>query len=430
VTVTLLKSDNVQDVATSSDTNGGLGTPNHTCCQFSVSVTAEFTSNGPMAFATYRVPDDFPRPGGGDDALKFRDVYFRFQAPGGGDTKVPLRLIRPPVALIHGLWDNSGAWNAFRPLVTGRDTSDQRFKIVRFGFDDAIGTQISGSNPPYTAKQLGSALANSLGFSYNADRVLVKMEQAIEDFKAGANPEKISVAAIQFDIVAHSMGGDIVRTMPRSTGYLQRKSFGQGIVHKLITIDTPHTGSPVATRLLSTQEDNSCLRDVLAKEGYLAFRAVTLGGRSVPGAVGDLVHAPLSDALQSIATAGPKGIFTSMFAGVLLDFTSLDPRLSRAGAIRLWCWGTPLAQALKSTTWPLVFTDDGSHRNDGIVSHASQRNGSSNVATTEGILHSVGMRELGFAGFAALDPDNIAVSVINVLNRPRGNTTYYSVLNP
>ena len=57
-------------------------------------------------------------------------------------------------------------------------------------------------------------------------------------------------------------------------------------------------------------------------------------------------------------------------------------------------------------------------------------NGSPKVATPEGILHSVGMRELGFAGFAALDPDKIAVAVIDVLNKPRGNTTYDSVLNP
>ena len=89
-----------------------------------------------------------------------------------------------------------------------------------------------------------------MALAYNAEHLLVKMEQAVEDFKAGANVERMSVAAIQFDVVAHSMGGDIVRTMPLIKSYLRRKSFGQGIVHKLITIDTPHLGSPVATRLV------------------------------------------------------------------------------------------------------------------------------------------------------------------------------------
>lgn len=430
VTVTLLKTDNPQDIANNSDTDGALGTPDHPCCVFSVTATARDTSNGPMAFVTYRSPDDFPRPNRVDDSKKFREVFFRFKSGSSADTTMPLRLIRPPIALIHGLWDEPSSWDKFSPLVTGKDTSDPRFKVLKFGFDDAIGPQIGASSPVYPRQRLDKAKANSLGFRYNAERVLVKMEQAIEDFKAGANPEKISVAAVQFDVVAHSMGGDIVRTMPRIEGYLERRTFGQGIVHKLVTIDTPHTGSPVATRMLSTTENNACLRDVLAWKGNLAFSRVALGLQDVPGAVGDLVHSPPSRALQDINTPGPQGIFTALYAGVLVDFSSLDAWIGFARAIRNWCHDSPFAQQLTAARWPLVFSDDATHRNDGIVSHASQSNGLSNVGTSEGVLHSTGMRKLGFSGFVALDPGLFAVAVIDVLNIPRGNSTYYSVLNP
>jgi triacylglycerol esterase/lipase EstA (alpha/beta hydrolase family) len=54
-----------------------------------------------------------------------------------------------------------------------------------------------------------------------------------------------SVAAVQADVVAHSMGGDVARTMPTLATFTGQSTYGLGPVHKLITIGTPHRGNSV-----------------------------------------------------------------------------------------------------------------------------------------------------------------------------------------
>ena len=285
VTLTLLRSDNPQDPALSSDEDGGLGTPNDPCCEFTQTVTSVFTSNGPMAFATYRSPSDFPRPDGGDAGKRSREVFIRVQSSGGGDTTIPVKLVRPLVALVHGIWGSEDSWNNFNPLVVAIDGSDDRFRIQRISYNKPV--SIVASNPSY-GLQLFTPRENSLGFGYNAPFVLQRLEQVLKDFKGGFNAESISVAGVQLDIVTHSMGGDIARTMVRTPNYLERNSFRQGIIHKLITIDTPHLGTPVATRMLlaTPQEDNRCLRMVLGAAGSYSYDTATVAGRgTVSGAV-------------------------------------------------------------------------------------------------------------------------------------------------
>jgi pimeloyl-ACP methyl ester carboxylesterase len=430
VTLSLLRTDNPQDPAMSSDEDGALGTPAHSCCVFQITVSSVSTSRGPIAFATYRAPMDFPRtagvPAGGDASRRSRDVYVRFQSPGGGDMTVPLRLVRPPVALIHGLWGSSSTWGQFSPLVTGSDTSDDRFKVQAFSYDQAISLAGNG-NPSYPQWLLWRARANSLGFTYNARLVLQKMEQFVKDFKAGLNPESISVAAIQVDVVAHSMGGDIARAMALERTYLQRNTFGQGIIHKMITIDTPHTGTPVATRLLlaSPQEDNGCLRSRLALLGDFAFSSVTLPGAGVvSGAMGDLSLG--SQALRNIAAQGQRGLFTAMIAGEYSKFSSLanswGPSL---------CPSSPLAQALTPNGWPAVFTDDAFHINDGVVSLHSQGNGLSATIPPLSLMHSSALSALGFAPPSVLDADSTVPGlVIDLLNTPVTNFSSYPLINP
>jgi hypothetical protein len=61
-----------------------------------------------------------------------------------------------------------------------------------------------------------------------------------------------SVAAIQSDVVAHSMGGLVARDMALDPRFSAAENFNQGFIHKLITIGTPHNGSQLATRLLAS----------------------------------------------------------------------------------------------------------------------------------------------------------------------------------
>ena len=110
--------------------------------------------------------------------------------------------------------------------------------------------------------------ANSLGFAYNAPSVLAQINNFIANYRTSAN-----VASVKADIVAHSMGGDVSRTMFLLSNFLTNTTFptfGAGPINKLITIATPHLGTPVAADLLAS--NNACVRNVLASDsGLRAF---------------------------------------------------------------------------------------------------------------------------------------------------------------
>jgi len=54
------------------------------------------------------------------------------------------------------------------------------------------------------------------------------------------------VAVTQVDVVGHSAGGQLARLWAQSGGYRRIENLQAGDFRKLITVGTPHTGSPVA----------------------------------------------------------------------------------------------------------------------------------------------------------------------------------------
>src|SRR5258708_10335571 len=119
------------------------------------------------------------------------------------------------------------------------------------------------------------------------------------------------------------MGGDLARTLPLLPQYLSSSTFGQGPIHKLITIDTTHLGSPLATNLLLPA--NACTRGFLASAGNYAFSSVQLNGQNLNGAIGDL--GPSSTALNSINNPPqpqPHSLPTALIAGLYTNYASLN----------------------------------------------------------------------------------------------------------
>jgi PGAP1-like protein len=447
----------------SRDQDGALGNLGDTTfSQNQVTVTSQSTNNGPYAFAVYRAPIDFARPSGGsfmsgqcgsvnntDDQLACRQVSIQIQDSGANQgVALPVTILRPPVIMIHGLWSNWQAWNSFSPLVTGPMNADPRFYVGRVDYGSAlIGASIISSTPIYPSYT--KATAASLGFSYNASIVFPQITQWIGNFKNGQNPGNMPVAAVQADIVAHSMGGDITRMMPLQSNFLEDNNFKQGNIHKLITIDTPHLGSPLAINMLSPTETGGCLSGKLAKDGDFAFSSVTLAGAgSVSGAMADLegegitsnpqVDPQLSQALQLIARNGSHPLPTALVSGVYTDFASLDGP-GKALIIRnVLCPHDPLAQKLTSTGWPAIFNisgDPNSGNNDAVVSETSQLNaldpGASFDQLFQALVHSASIEHLGFAPPSVLDPDaGVATWVIQLLNTPVNQAGAFTPLNP
>ena len=137
------------------------------------------------------------------------------------------------------------------------------------------------TNPSYLNLNLGNIHNNTMGFSYNYPIVDTEIRRFISDFKRSNN-----AAAVQADVVAHGMGGDIVRTIASEPGFAGDETYGNGPIDKFITIGTPHLGTPLATQLLDPA--NACVRRVLASSGKKSFLTVTTTGGTLNGAVGDL----------------------------------------------------------------------------------------------------------------------------------------------
>ena len=70
-----------------------------------------------------------------------------------------------------------------------------------------------------------------------------------EEIRSQLRPLRDSGEAIaRVDLVTHSMGGVIARTMAKSLQY--NNTFGKGLIRCIVTMGTQHWGSPWANLLL------------------------------------------------------------------------------------------------------------------------------------------------------------------------------------
>jgi pimeloyl-ACP methyl ester carboxylesterase len=268
--------------STSMDEDGGLEAIGGATFQSAITVSAVSTRKmGPMAFAIYRAPVDFPRPAAEFDwALTQRSVTLEF----GSTTTpayafdIPIEILRPPVVLIHGIWSDPTAWNFFDPLWCepfAPPCPDSRFVVFLADYSST----------------------NGGGFVPKATRIQAQILDFTKSFKLQKNS-----AAVQVDVVAHSMGGDIVRAAVLSPIYLRDSNYQQGEIHKLITLDTPHLGSEFATRMLGTSN--------LCKSLFEGLTGLLVKG----GAIIDLAIG--SDILKSLKKSTKFPIRAHMVVGI------------------------------------------------------------------------------------------------------------------
>jgi hypothetical protein len=128
----------------------------------------------------------------------------------------------PAVArLEHGIWgsgdeENSNyTWKTFTPL------------LKKQGYETIISVDYTKQN----------------AHAFDDSKIMEKLKDAID--KALGKIGSQNVAGQKVDIVAHSMGGLVVRSF-----CAQNLDFCKDHIRKLITIDTPHLGSELADLLL------------------------------------------------------------------------------------------------------------------------------------------------------------------------------------
>ncbi len=373
----------------------------------SLTVNAASTREGPEAFVIYRGPVNFSRDTQ-DDALTTRSVTLS-AASTSGTTSTPVTVARPPVVLVHGLWGDATSFDNFTPLIT-----DSNFSINYAVYDSLI-TGITKTVPTFSSGIESTIEANSLGFAYNAPSVLTQINNFVAAYRTTAN-----VASVKADIVAHSMGGDIARTSFLLKNFLANNTFGAGPINKLITIATPHLGTPVAADMLTNS--NTCVRNTLAGYGDIALQSVTFSGQTAHGAVFDLegngFGGGLSTALKNLKTVQPFP--TAYLAGIATssNLNGLSCVFCNAEALRILCSGDPLATDLTATNWPTIFGQD----NDTIVPLDSALNNLTGLQYS-GVIHTAALETLDFNGPSVLDPaSTISSEVITLLNEaPTGS---------
>jgi hypothetical protein len=301
----------------------------------------------------------------------------------------------------------------------------------------------------------------------------------IENFKADSPaPVNIPVAAVQADVVAHSLGGLMARGMAHvGTDFVGTPifygdaSYGQGYIHKLITLGTPHLGTNLALRTVNGDKvpgdptvgdlfpsvgGNDCTRNSAAFFGEYSLNSATINGTVYPGAafdqLGDPTQAIVSPTITllnkpralMIPTAFIAAYFTSAnndpeiaahgqiaetFCGSETEFVPPDdepyfvPGVQPCGDIYcLVIHGDFLADNYSFSGWPNIFNTQSS---DVVVPFASARFNQTVYSSFPNVVHGPGTvgagphsdPHIGFAGPQLLDPASLAPAmVLQLLN--------------
>jgi pimeloyl-ACP methyl ester carboxylesterase len=384
-----------------------------------IALTAVSTSQGPMAFAQYFPPKDFSR-GGSDDSAASRSVVIQATSTGvGGSCQQTLTIVRPPLVEVHGLWTDSHVWGVFEPQLP----QGLGLWVYRVNYSYSLNGAISASIPSYGSFYLNRSTTSALGFEFNVPVVNDQIRNKIAAFKSWNQ-----VAVVQADVIGHSMGGNVMRANNNNSLAVDWSTFQSGAVNKLMTIGTPHLGTPLASALIN--DPASCVRNALAFAKNLSFQTVTIGGISQSGAVGDLEGDGLNAYNASMAifnyqtTNNGHPVPTAMIAA------QMDPAVNGSGlsvgafarnAVGTFCGlaEDPLAQYFTAQGWTTML---GGLPNDGLVPVNSELNGLSGEPVVMDTVHSEGLLKIGFNGPDELQSGQVVTDVIQLLNAPSGST--------
>lgn len=229
----------------------------------------------------YRPPfehnhDEVSGPGG--QTRKYRQLPLQMEVSGmvdsSGGKPHAITLARPAVVTVHGINSNPSTWNEFMFRV---DRGENRgFHAEHFSVDH------SGVDPNRQSE--GVTYGNGeLSSMYERvpdmiDHVLAGFREGEFDYeeygsndislfsREGHDDRKLKIAVQKTDIVAHSYGGLLSRwyieQAPDANGTAGGLFNERRDVRKLVTLGTPHKGSPFANVVAET------FKDGLIAEGY------------------------------------------------------------------------------------------------------------------------------------------------------------------
>jgi pimeloyl-ACP methyl ester carboxylesterase len=329
-----------------------------------------------FAFAFLVAPDDFVR-GGRPEDTEAVDRLLEVEASFPGRDRelslgTTLRLVRPPVLLLHGIWSGAETWR------WGLE-QDPRF-VVRAG---DYSEPISPGGP-------------------SRNEVSLRSNQPVprrEVLKTLSSIRSRGFAATKVDAVGHSMGGLLLRLHAAGAGgyYEREDNFFAGDLHKLITLDTPHRGSPWGCFLLHDDLRRSFL-------GRLAQKTPGLGCVDC-GALADL--RPDSEVLSRLPQAEVASHALAARGGSDIIESGIEAALPEGLAF--------IVKVLRRLGW-LDRLLPPALQHDFAVGRLSQEGALSWPRTT---LFSLDLEELALAlHFTVTKEERVSRRVIELLNSP------------
>ena len=194
----------------------------------------------------YVAPNDFVGNNPTDSLAAYRYVtahFFVHYSGGNTDTiSKKIKIVRPPLCFVHGLASDPNTWFTFSSNGSGYQIdflNDSRFYTNTAIQIDP--TQSFDVNAQFLV--IGFSNTNSLIFQNSLQGVIKNLRNQ-------------GYATNRCDYIGHSMGGSILRyALDNYSNYFYRsgnaanrdyKNYGQGYVNKVITLCTPHNGSPWA----------------------------------------------------------------------------------------------------------------------------------------------------------------------------------------
>lgn len=382
------------------------------------------------AFAVYISPTNFSATA---TAQPDREIKLLAQAGATAATPKPLKLKRPPVALVHGVWSDKEAWKGLEDYLVNNDYLARHLDPVesKFARDVILRVNYGGETDCPNAYGAGSfdPSANEEEDRKVVKALMAKNDELIEELR------KRGIAGTQVDIVAHSMGGLVARSRVKANfdaePYYRRANFNRGDFHKLITVGTPHKGTPFADHVIRYRNEKllgtcspgpgltgsvPCCETQGARtlEDFLLANGKALG----PAVFG------FQTASTALKNLGATPVPSHAIVGIAPNCTGA-PVLGRCSVAERWLNNQldNLCTADAHTTVGDLLGNDGNH--DTIVPTLSQSGGLSDQATTRitGLVHASGAGASG-VGKGETASEDVWREVTRLLRAPIDTQTF------
>jgi len=263
----------------------------------SITVYTQETSEGEIAFAIYQAPENFVRWDYRDKDKKVSERTITLHVKSNRDPSfefsTEIKLVRPPVILVHGLWSGVKMWeeNYFRETLANEWPG---IHIFTPGYPNDVHFK-ENKTVPYECENEGG----------------------ISDAKEKLQSQ--GIAMIQADVIGHSMGGLLARIWSGEGDYLYKRdnNFWAGDINKLITLDSPHFGSFLTDFALDLindleEEERNAFLELAREKGF------ALDG----GAVEDMMTtSPKIEKMNGVLTDPPSH---AIAGDISKDLSSLE----------------------------------------------------------------------------------------------------------